>query len=225
MPNRSYLLGADSARLQGSVDVLEAINLGCVRGSRRLFTGLNFTIEPGDFVELRGPNGSGKTSLLRIVCGLASPAEGEVRWNGKNTRTLREEYFAEVAYLGHQNGVKDELTAVENLRMSAAVCGQRLETSDAQDLLTRIGLENQSHLPARSLSAGQRRRLALARFLASRAKLWVLDEIMTSLDDAGMRLSQQLMSDHLQQGGMAIIATHQDLIVKSRAAKRILLST
>lgn len=225
MPNRSCLLGAKSGRLQGSSDVLEAINLGCVRGSRRLFSGLNFSLEPGDFVELRGPNGSGKTSLLRIVCGLASPAEGEVRWNGKNIRTLREEYFAEVAYLGHQNGVKDELTAVENLRMSAAVCGQRLKTSDAQDLLTRIGLEHQSHLPARSLSAGQRRRLALARFLASRARLWVLDEILTSLDDAGMRLSQELMSDHLQRGGMAMVATHQDLNVKSSAAKRIQLST
>lgn len=206
-------------------DVLEAINLGCVRGSRRLFSGLNFALKPGDFVELRGPNGSGKTSLLRIVCGLASPAEGEVRWNGKNIRSLREEYFAEVAYLGHQNGVKDELTAVENLRMGAGVSGHALKTSDARDLLGRIGLESQSDLPARSLSAGQRRRLALARFPASKATLWVLDEILTSLDDAGMRLSQELLGDHLARGGIAMVATHQDLNVKSSAVQRIQLPT
>src|SRR5215475_15679059 len=101
--------------------MLKAINLGCIRGDRRLFEHLNFEIKPGEVIELRGPNGTGKTSLLRIVCGLASPAEGEIRWRDKNIRALGEEYHSEIAYLGHQNGVKDELTAVENIRISSAL--------------------------------------------------------------------------------------------------------
>lgn len=205
--------------------MLEAVNLGCVRGSRRLFRGLNFHVSPGELVEIRGPNGSGKSSLLRIVCGLASPAEGELRWNGKKTSTLREEYFAELAYLGHQSGVKDELTAAENLRISSGVCGQPLDGTGAGDLLWQIGLEQQQHLPARALSAGQRRRLAMAQFLASKAKLWVLDEILTSLDAAGIKLSAQLLSEHLERGGMAIVATHQDLDISPHVVKRIELVT
>lgn len=205
--------------------MLEAVNLGCVRGSRRLFTGLNFAVSPGELVEIRGPNGSGKSSLLRIVCGLATPAEGELRWNGKKTATLREEYFAELAYLGHQSCVKDELSAAENLRIAGGVTGHALNESEARALLTQVGLENQRHLPARSLSAGQRRRLAMAQFLASKAKLWLLDEILTSLDDAGVRLSRQLLTEHLSRGGMAMVATHQDLNITSGAVKRIELAT
>jgi heme exporter protein A len=190
-----------------------------------LFTGLNFTVSPGELVEIRGPNGSGKSSLLRIVCGLATPAEGELRWNGKKTATLREEYFAELAYLGHQSCVKDELSAAENLRIAGGVSGHALNESEARALLTQVGLENQRHLPARSLSAGQRRRLAMAQFLASKAKLWLLDEILTSLDDAGVRLSRQLLTEHLSRGGMAMVATHQDLNITSGAVKRIELAT
>jgi heme exporter protein A len=205
--------------------VLEAINLGCVRGSRRLFTGLNFTLSPGELLELRGPNGSGKSSLLRIVCGLAAPAEGELRWHGRKTSALREEYFSELAYLGHQSGIKDELTASENLRIAGGVCGRPLNHSEAHEMLTQVGLEQQRHLSARSLSAGQRRRLAMAQFLALRAKLWVLDEILTSLDEAGMRLSRQLLAEHVTQGGMAMVATHQDLNIAISTVKRIELPT
>ena len=205
--------------------MLEAVNLGCVRGARRLFSGLNFTVSSGELVEIRGPNGSGKTSLLRIVCGLASPSEGEVRWKGKKTSALREEYFSVLAYLGHQSGVKDELTAAENLRISSSVCGHPLTDSNARELLTQIGLWDQRHLPARSLSAGQRRRLAMAQFLAAQAKLWVLDEILTSLDEAGISLSRQLLTEHLSRGGMAMVATHQDLNITTNAVKRIELTT
>src|ERR1700681_2908978 len=112
--------------------MLEAVNLGCTRGDRRLFNDLNFSIKPGELIELRGANGSGKTSLLRILCGLATPAAGEVRWQGENIRSLGEEYFNAVAYLAHQNGVKDELTAIENLRISSAVGGHALNESEAQ---------------------------------------------------------------------------------------------
>lgn len=191
--------------------MLEAINLGCIRGDRRLFRDLNFKLDTGSLLELRGRNGGGKTSLLRILCGLATPAEGEVRWKGANIRKLREEYFASIAYVAHLNGVKDELTAIENLLVAERVCGNELSDGQAAEVLARVGLTNQKYLPTRSLSAGQRRRLALARLLASNATLWILDEILTSLDDAGVNLTRQLITQHVNDGGLAVIATHQDL--------------
>jgi len=204
--------------------MLEVINLGCIRGDRRLFQDLNFSAEPGELIELRGANGSGKTSLARILCGLATPAAGEVRWQGKNIRSLGEEYFRDVAYLAHQNGVKDELSAIENLRISSAVSGHALKRDRAQHILGRIGLNSQQNLPARSLSAGQRRRLALARLLTSNAKFWILDEVLTSLDDAAVQLSGQFIDDHLKNGGLAIIATHQELNLSAPRVQRIELS-
>jgi len=204
--------------------MLEVINLTCVRGTRRLFKELNFSAESGELVELRGPNGSGKTSLLRILCGLAMPAAGEVRWNGTGIRSLREEYFGAVAYLGHQNAVKDELTAIENLRISSAVCGYALDKKEAQEILKRVGLPQQQNLPARVLSAGQRRRLGMTRLLTSKARLWILDEVLTSLDDAAMNLSREFISEHLKQDGMAIVATHQDLGLAAPRFQRLQLS-
>ena len=204
--------------------MLEVINLTCVRGTRRLFKDLNFSAESGELIELRGPNGSGKTSLLRILCGLAMPAAGEVRWNGTGIRSLSEEYFGSVAYLGHQNAVKDELTAIENLRISSAVCGYALDKSEAQKILKRVGLTHQQNLPARVLSAGQRRRLAMTRLLTSKARLWILDEVLTSLDDAAMNLSREFISGHLKQDGIAIVATHQDLNLLAPRFQRLQLS-
>ena len=204
--------------------MLEVVNLGCIRGDRRLFKGLTFSAGRGELIELRGPNGSGKTSLLRILCGLSSPAAGEVRWNGKNIRSLGEEYFGVVAYVAHQNAVKDELSAIENLRISSGVAGNSLKKAQAQEVLERIGLSDRQHLPARVLSAGQRRRLALARLLTSKATLWILDEVLTSLDDAAVRLSLEFMSDHIKNGGMAVVATHQDLNLSVERMQRIQLS-
>jgi heme exporter protein A len=191
--------------------MLEVINLTCVRGTRRLFRDLNFSAQPGDLIELRGPNGSGKTSLLRILCGLATPAAGEVKWKNKTIHALGEEYSAEVVYIGHQNAVKDELTAIENLRISSAVAGNPFKETEARKILARVGLARQQDLPARALSAGQRRRLAMTRLLTSNATLWILDEVLTSLDDAAVSLSQDFIGEHLKSGGVAIVATHQDL--------------
>ncbi len=201
--------------------MFEVINLGCIRGERRLFRGLNFSAQPGELVEVRGANGSGKTSLLRILCGLAQPVEGEVRWNDKNIRSLGEEYFGSIAYVAHQNGVKDELTAIENLRIAGGVAGNSLGEREAQEILARLGLQKESYLPSRFLSAGQRRRVALARLLITKAELWILDEVLTSLDAAAMALSVGFIRDHLRNGGMAIIATHQDLNISATATRRI----
>lgn len=205
--------------------MLEAVNLVCVRGTRRLFKDLSFSATRGELIELRGANGSGKTSLLRILCGLATPAAGEVRWQGKTIRSLGEEYFGAVAYLAHQNAVKDELSAIENLRISSAVSGNALKRDQAQEILGRIGLGRQQNLTARSLSAGQRRRLALARLLTSKATVWILDEVLTSLDDAAVKLSREFIDEHLKNGGIAIIATHQELNLSAPRVQRLNLST
>ena len=204
--------------------MLQGINLECIRGTRRLFKDLNITIEPGDLIEVRGPNGSGKTSLLRILCGLATPAAGEVQWRGKNIRALGEEYFASVAYLAHQNAVKDELSAIENLRIASAIAGNALNKTGAREILKRVGLKQQQNLPARALSAGQRRRLALTRLLTANATLWILDELLTSLDDMAIDLSREFISEHLKNGGMAIVATHQDLNLTAPRVQRLQLS-
>ncbi len=204
--------------------MLEAVNLECTRGDRRLFRGLNFSIKPGELIELHGANGSGKTSLLRILSGLSSPAQGEVRWNGKNIRSLGEEYSGAVSYLAHQNGVKDELSAIENLRIACGVSGNVLSKADAQTVLEQVGLSRQQNLPARSLSAGQKRRVALARLLGSRATVWLLDEVLTSLDDAAIKLARRFIGDHLRNGGLAIIATHQELDLAAERIQRIELS-
>jgi heme exporter protein A len=205
--------------------MLEAIKLSCVRGDRLLFREVNFSLASGRLLELRGPNGGGKTSLLRILCGLATPAEGEVRWNGANIRRLREEYCASLAYVAHLNGVKDELTALENLLVAGRVAGGELSQHEGEATLERVGLINQRHLPARVLSAGQRRRLTLARLLAAQAKLWLLDEILTSLDDLGVDLVRKLITEHIDGGGLAIVATHQDLKLSVTGSQRINLAS
>src|SRR5687767_15466235 len=145
--------------------LLEVKKLECVRGDRRLFSGLDFSLPAGTYLQVTGPNGSGKTSLLRILCGLLAPAEGEVKWQGANIRSLGEEYFTSVTYLGHRHGVKDELSAVENLRTSNALNGIEITIERARAVLEQMGLAGRDLLPARLLSEGQRRRVALARLL------------------------------------------------------------
>ena len=134
-----------------------------MRGDRRLFSGLDLSVSPGTFVQLTGPNGSGKTSLLRILCGLLTPAEGKITWEGVDIRSLGEEYVTHVTYLGHRHGIKDELSAVENLRISNALHGVSVSKERAQEALGQMGLGGRESLPARLLSEGQRRRAGLAR--------------------------------------------------------------
>ena len=201
--------------------MLEVKNLECVRGARRLFKDLNFSASPGELIELRGANGSGKTSLLRIICGLAAPESGEVLWQKKPIRALREEYYARVAYLAHQNGLKDELSPIENLRISSGVAGQNLTKEEAQRILSSVGLSDQANIPTRSLSAGQRRRVGLARLLASKATLWLLDEVLTSLDEAAIEMARRSITEHLRSQGIVIVATHQDLNLSKERCRRL----
>lgn len=187
--------------------VLEAVDLECIRGERLLFTGLSFGVAPGRALLLEGPNGSGKTSLLRIIAGLTLPETGEIHWNRRPTTEDRAAYRTALAYVGHQPAVKDELSPRENLRFVS-----RLRTHSPlgpEQALERVGLSRQQDLACRRLSAGQRRRVALARLLLSSAELWLLDEPYTALDRAGIALVEQLLRDHLAAGGLAVLSSHQ----------------
>jgi heme exporter protein A len=196
-----------------------------VRGDRRVFSDVNFSLSPGTFLQVTGANGSGKTSLLRILCGLLKPAEGRVSWQGASIHSLGEEYFTSVTYFGHRPGVKDELTAAENLRVSAGLGGIQIDNNRARDALEKLGLAGRGSVPARLLSEGQRRRVALARLLVCNTRLWLLDEILTSLDKAAISLVRSLIEDHLMGGGMAIVATHQDLELCNHHKHRLELAT
>lgn len=205
--------------------ILEVSKLGCVRGDRRLFRGLDLSLPAGTYLQVTGPNGSGKTSLLRILCGLLAPAEGEVKWRGESIHSLAEDYFTSVTYLGHRHGVKDELSAIENLRISNALNGILVSNERAREVLSRMGLAGRESLPARLLSEGQRRRVALSRLLTCNTTLWLLDEVMTSLDKGAVALIRSLIEEHLAGGGIAIVATHQELAVAAGSSRRLELAT
>ena len=205
--------------------MLELINLDCIRGGRSLFRNLNLSVPDGTLLQVEGENGSGKTSLLRIVCGLMSPESGEVRWNGANIKSLAEEYSRRLAYLGHRNGIKEELTPLENLKVSNSVAGNHLKTEDAQAALKLLGLESRQNLPVRYLSEGQRRRAALARIITGAAKLWVLDEVLAALDTPAVGVVRTVLERHLESGGTAIVATHDDLQISAGSFQRLELAS
>jgi heme exporter protein A len=201
--------------------MLEARNLSCQRGDRVLFSGLNLSLVPGELLQVAGPNGSGKTSLLKILSGITSPIEGDVFWHGESTRKLGEEFRKNLLYLGHQNAVKEELTALENLQITAALEGYSLSESDGLGALDRIGLVGREYLPAKVLSQGQKRRVALARLLLSGATLWILDEPLTALDARAIELIQSRLAEHLSAGGMVILTTHQPIGVPGVTPRKL----
>lgn len=204
--------------------MLEVSNLACSRGDHRLFSGLSFALHPGQIMQVQGENGSGKTSLLRTLCGFLMPDEGDILWNGGSVSELQEEYYAEMLYLGHLNAIKDELSGLENLRISAGMSGIELSEKDAVAALRRMGLKGRELLPTKVLSQGQRRRVALARLLVSDAKLWVLDEPLAALDVAAVALIEELISEHLARRGMVIFTTHQPLQVAGMEMRTLTLT-
>jgi heme exporter protein A len=200
--------------------MLQTVDLECARGERLLFAHLDFAVEAGTCLYIAGENGSGKTSLLRILCGLLSPTAGEVRWEGENIRKLREDYWQQLAYVGHLNGVKDDLTALENVRYGAAVTGRAAPVGRAREALAELALSGFEGSLARFLSQGQKRRVALARlFLAEAAKLWILDEPFTALDVRGVAVLSELIGRHTARGGIVVLTTHQDVPLPGRVAR------
>lgn len=201
--------------------MLEVRDLEVMRGDHRLFSNLGFSLQGGELLRLRGSNGSGKTSLLRTVCGLLEPSEGEVLWNGESIRSQRDEFNRSLTYLGHHNGIKAELTGFENLRLSNTLSGNDVSEDQIYDALGEIGLAGREDLPSHVLSQGQKRRVALARLLLSDADLWVLDEPFTALDVKAVEMLSQLIEQHLQKGRMVIFTTHQEVAIRAGESREI----
>lgn len=204
--------------------MLEINDLACTRGDHLLFSGLSFSLSDGELMQVQGENGKGKTSLLRMLCGFLMPAGGEIRWRGENIRDLGDDYYAEMIYLGHYNAIKDELNALENLRISAGLAGCEINDKEALAALRHMGLRGRENLPVKVLSQGQRRRVALARLLVSDAHLWILDEPLTALDVGAVGMMQELIGAHLAKKGMVIFTTHQPLEVAGIETRRLTLA-
>lgn len=199
--------------MSGIFPVLQALNLECLRGESLLFEGLSFGVAAGEILQIAGMNGSGKTSLLRILAGLSLPSEGEVLWRGENIAERRATFFAETAYLGHHLGLKTELSVAENLSLALALKG--MAPSSGSPALVQVGLADRADALVRTLSAGQRQRVALARMLASDALLWILDEPFTALDASGVALVKRLLEEHAARGGLAVLTSHQAVELRS----------
>lgn len=201
--------------------MLSANELACERGERLLFKNLGFELGNGEALLVLGGNGRGKTSLLRILCGLSSPAAGVVRWRGDPISKAHEQYGREMAYLAHANGIKDDLTPVENLRIAAALNGRELDIGTAMAALEQVGLSRCMDFRARALSFGQRRRVALAGLMTAGALLWILDEPLTGLDVEGVAMVERMIRDHVVAGGLAIMTTHQPMTLDGLTPKTL----
>jgi heme exporter protein A len=200
--------------------MLNANNLSCIRDDRTLFVGLGFTVNPGQALLLEGQNGSGKTSLLRIICGFREPDSGVVLWCGE--AIPHSQYYADMAYVGHMDGIKKELTVLENLKLHRALGQPGLFT--IPQALGKVQLPGYDDTLIQALSAGQKRRLSLARLLITHNILWILDEPFTSLDKQGIALIESLMAEHCANGGMIIMTSHHDINLQHIDVQRIKLS-
>ncbi|MFZ3013391.1 MAG: cytochrome c biogenesis heme-transporting ATPase CcmA [Nitrospira sp.] len=205
--------------------MLQAVGLSCRRGERRLFSDLNVKVEPGTLLAVVGENGSGKTSLLRIFSSLLPPEEGSVLWDGQDINQLKELYAGQLTYLGHLNGIKDDLTPLENLMSATSLAGEPCSNTGAKEALEAIGLKRPiHHLPSKVLSQGQKRRVTLARLWLSTRPLWLLDEPFTSLDAASTNVVTQRLLVHVQRGGLAVLVTHQEVALPAERLQHLRLA-
>jgi heme exporter protein A len=201
---------------------LNVDDLAFERNYELLFSDISFALQKGELLQVKGANGSGKSTLLRILAGFIEPHAGAVLWKNQSIFQERASYQEQLRYVGHQNGVKHILTVYENVQLSSALCSKRLEKQQIQTVIERVGLSHLMYNQAQHLSAGQLRRLGLARLLLNPASLWILDEPTTALDTDGQQLLADIFNEHLDQGGMVIVATHQSLLL-TRDVKTILL--
>ncbi len=200
--------------------MLDIVNLACARGDRPLFRDLSFSLQPGEFLHVQGTNGSGKTTLLRTLCGLSLPAAGEIRWNGALVRDDVENFRRQICYVGHHNGIQGEFTAAENLAFHLALAGDAAHAS-IQEALGQLGLTAVARLPAKLLSQGQKRRLALARFLISQKPLWIMDEPITAMDVRSAARMTATFTAHLDRGGLIVLTSHQDITLASHPLRTL----
>jgi heme exporter protein A len=190
-------------------NLLQALNVSCERGGRQLFLPISFSLAAGAALHLEGDNGAGKTTLLRSLSGLSALSQGEVLWRGVPSHAAASGFKRELLYLGHALGLKDELTALENVQLNAALAGQTINREKALQALATQGLKSRAHLPLRVLSQGQKRRVALARLQVAQAKLWLLDEPFVALDTDAVKALQLLLQQHVAQGGALVFTSHQ----------------
>ena len=192
---------------------LSTNDLSAVRGERLLFKQLNFSLKNGTVLYLQGANGTGKTTLLRMLCGLSKPYSGVINWCGNNINDLAEEFHQHVVYIGHLPSIKEDLTALENLQFSLALTGELFNLAQANEVLNMLGLARGLHLPTRMLSQGQKRRVALARLWLQDLPLWILDEPFTALDVDATKFLKQKIERFANAGGIVVLTTHQEMLI------------
>jgi heme exporter protein A len=200
--------------------MLHCKKLTCVREGRILFKDLSFTVNSGEIVHFEGANGVGKTSLLRLLTGLSTAYAGNVFWQGKDISIDRESFYQQLLYLGHKTGIKPELTALENLQFFQAMQSSRLDLN-LWDILAKVGLAGYEDILTSQLSAGQQRRVALARLWLNDSSLWVLDEPFAALDKLGITVLEALFIEHVKNGGIVLLTTHQDLSIDASLLSKI----
>ena len=200
---------------------LSISKLGCSRGGRQLFQGVDCVLEAGSWLYVAGANGVGKTSLLRMVCGLAPVESGQILWNDQPIQTQRDAYRQDLCYLGHLNALQESMTVNENLMFTAALSGIAPDAAQTREVLARFGVGGRGHQLAKHLSQGQKRRVALSRLALSPARLWVLDEPFVAMDEAGVRMLADLIADHLGKGGLAVVTSHQQVDIGNVPAQML----